>query len=119
MKTLTKKDLFDLLIALEEGLKTSGKIKINSVLHCAIEYAIKTELNSKVLIYDNGGKTIDRFTIFSPNGDVFGMNQDGKEFNLFLGNENEIEKGDHLGKPLKEIPNEILFPVLQRVKFAI
>ena len=119
MDNLTKKDLFDLLIAIEESLKNNGSVKAGCILHYAIEHAIKTELSSKVLIYDNGGKTIDRFTLFSPNGDVFGMNHDGKEFNLYLGNENEIEKGKHLGKPLKEIPDEIIFPVLQRVKFAI
>jgi len=116
---MKKKDLFDVLISIYEIVQTNGVINKNSVIISAVEMALINEITSKVTIYDNGGETIDRYTIFAPNGEVYGMNENGKEFNLYLGTETEITKGSHLGKRLKSIPNEILFPVLQRIKFNI
>jgi hypothetical protein len=116
---MKKKDLVDLLISIEETIKTTGSVKENSVIHHAIEHAIRTLLKAKVIVFDNNGETLDRYTIFAANGAVFGMSQSGKDFNIYIGDDTEIEKGDHLGQRLNEIPDDLLFPVLHRVKFTL
>lgn len=114
-----KKDLIDLLVSIYEIVETNGTINKKSVIISGVEMALKNEIESKVLIYDNGGKTFDRYTIFLSTGEVFGMNTNGKEFNLFLGYENEFTDREHLGKKLESIPNELFFAVLQRIKFEL
>ena len=70
---------------------------------------------SNVIIYDNGGKTFDRYTIFTPDGSVYGMSESGGGFNQYLGDDTEVEKGSHLGKRLKSVPKSIEKAVMQRM----
>lgn len=74
------------------------------------------EILSETIVYDNGGETYDRYTIFTPDGSVFGMSEDAKGFNQFLGDHSEIEEGDHLGKKLKGVPKAIQNAVLERME---
>jgi hypothetical protein len=37
------------------------------------------------LIYDNGGKTLDRYTIVIPDGSVISMSQNGLGINMYIG----------------------------------
>lgn len=74
------------------------------------------EILSETIVYDNGGETYDRYTIFTPDGSVFGMSEDAKGFNQFLGDHSEIEEGDHLGKKLKGVPKAIQYAVLERME---
>lgn len=60
----------------------------------------------KVRIYDNGGETIDRFTVIIDN-DFFAMSERGKDFNQYCGSkEDGYKAGPHLGKKLTSYPNE-------------
>jgi hypothetical protein len=71
----------------------------------------------KVIVYDNGGESFDRYTVFTPDGSVFGMSYTASGFNLYLGNRTEIEKGKHLGKRLPSVPDNIKKAVLDRMYF--
>jgi hypothetical protein len=74
---------------------------------------------SRVVVYDNGGESYDRYTIFTPDGSVYGMSQNPTSpqgFNQYLGDNTEIEMGSHLGKRLKEIPSEIKIAVMERME---
>lgn len=75
----------------------------------------KNEANL-VIIYDNGGKSFDRYTVFTPDGSVYGMSENGIGFNQYIGDSTEIEKGSHLGKKLKSIPKEIKQSISDRMK---
>lgn len=68
-----------------------------------------------VVVYDNGGATFDRYTVFTPDGSVFGMSENAEGFNQYLGECHEIEEGDHLGKELDSIPDGILKAVIDRM----
>jgi hypothetical protein len=37
------------------------------------------------LIYDNGGKTLDRYTVVIPDGSVISMSQNGLGINMYIG----------------------------------
>lgn len=69
----------------------------------------------KVIVYDNGGKSFDRYTIFTPDGSVYGMSENATGFNLYVGDETEIPKGRHLGKRLKSVPDSIKKAVIDRM----
>jgi len=71
-----------------------------------------------VIVYDNGGETFDRYTIFTPDGSVYGMSDNASMpngFNQYLGDDTEVEKGSHLGKRLKSVPKSIEKAVVQRM----
>ena len=68
-----------------------------------------------VIVYDNGGESLDRYTIFTPDGSVYGMSESGGGFNQYLGDNTEVEKGSHLGKRLKSVPKSIEKAVMQRM----
>jgi hypothetical protein len=71
-----------------------------------------------VIVYDNGGETFDRYTIFTPDGSVYGMSDNASMpngFNQYLGDDTEVEKGSHLGKRLKSVPKSIEKAVMQRM----
>lgn len=72
----------------------------------------------KTIVYDNGGDTIDRYTVFTPDGSVFGMSSDARGFNQYVGENDEIEKGEHLGKRLSKVPKEIEWAILDRMNYA-
>lgn len=59
----------------------------------------------KIRIYDNGGKSIDRYTLITPDGDVFGFNDapyHPQGFGQFCGSfGNYLSSYRHLGKPIK------------------
>ena len=69
-----------------------------------------------VVVYDNGGKSFDRYTVFTPDGSVYGMSENASGFNLYIGEEGEISKGSHLGKKLKSVPAGIRDAVKERMK---
>jgi hypothetical protein len=75
----------------------------------------KEEILSKTIVYDNQGETLDRYTIFTPDGSVFGMSENASGFNQYIGDETEIEKGKHLGKKLTSVPKDIQWAVLDRM----
>ena len=75
-----------------------------------------SEFIDKSIVYDNGGESFDRYTIFTPDGSVYGMSENAKGFNQYLGENNEIPKGNHLGKKLKSVPKEIQWAVLERME---
>ena len=68
-----------------------------------------------VVIYDNGGETLDRYTIFIGN-DVYGMSAEGCGFNMYIGDRTEIAEGDHLGIMLDHIPHGIKNAINERLK---
>jgi len=71
-----------------------------------------------VIVYDNGGESFDRYTIFTPDGSVFGMSENAtmpNGFNMYIGEDTEIKKGSHLGKRLKSVPQSIEKAVMNRL----
>lgn len=88
-------------------------LKENSYLS-SNEYAKGGEL-AGVVVYDNGGESFDRYTIFTPDGSVYGMSENASGFNMYIGDDTEIEKGSHLGKKLKSVPEGIKKAVLDRM----
>jgi hypothetical protein len=73
---------------------------------------------SDVVVYDNGGESFDRYTIFTPDGSVFGMSDNAlmpNGFNMYIGDDTEIQKGSHLGKKLKSVPQSIKIAVERRM----
>ena len=76
----------------------------------------KEDIISKTIVFDNNGKTYDRYTVYTPDGSVFGMSEDAKGFNLYIGEKNEIPMGKHLGKKLASVPKDIEWAVLDRMK---
>ena len=74
---------------------------------------VRKEAN--VVIYDNLGETLDRYTIFIGD-DVFGMSAEGCGFNMYIGDRSEIEEGDHLGIMLDHIPRGIKNAINERLK---
>jgi hypothetical protein len=66
-------------------------------------------------VFDNGGETLDRYTIYTPDGSVYGMSEHGLGFDMYIGDVSEIPMGDHLGKRLDEIPAGILDRVTNRI----
>ena len=74
------------------------------------------EFVEKTIVYDNGGKTFDRYTVFTPDGSVYGMSENASGFNQYLGEKNEIPKGSHLGKKLNNVPKEIEWAVIDRME---
>lgn len=76
----------------------------------------EAEILKATVVYDNGGETLDRYTVFTPDSSVFGMSATGDGFNQYIGDDTEIEKGSHLGKRLKTVPKDIKSAVLNRMK---
>ena len=75
----------------------------------------KQEVLSKSIVYDNGGESYDRYTIFTPDGSVYGMSETAEGFNQYVGDSSEIEKGKHLGRKLRSVPKGIQGAVLDRM----
>lgn len=75
----------------------------------------KQEVLSKTIVYDNGGESYDRYTIFTPDGSVYGMSETAEGFNQYIGDSSEVEKGKHLGKKLRSVPKGIQGAVLDRM----
>lgn len=59
----------------------------------------------RVKIYDDGGKTIDHYTLITPDGSVYGFNSapyHPQGFGQYCGDfGNELANYRHLGKPIK------------------
>jgi antirestriction protein len=88
-----------------------------------VEFKVKKFANgggvgdlSKVVVYDNGGESFDRYTVFTPDGAVYGMSENAEGFNQYVGDSTEIKKGSHLGKKLKSVPEGIKKAVLARME---
>ena len=69
----------------------------------------------QTIVYDNEGESFDRYTVFTPDGNVFGMSENALGFNLYLGDQSVVPMGDHLGKRLKRVPKGIQQAVLNRI----
>lgn len=85
-------------------------------------------------VFDNGGKTLDRYTVIDENGDMLGLSETGAGFSEFCGNIYEIlpkrlnsetmayvvSKGQcaHLGKELRfsQLPKELQQHIIERFK---
>lgn len=78
----------------------------------------KEDFLKKSIVYDNGGKSLDRYTVFTPDGSVYAMSETAQGFNQYVGESDEISKGSHLGKRLKSVPKEIEWAVIRRMEFA-
>ena len=74
------------------------------------------EIFKSTVVFDNNGKSYDRYTVFTPDDSVFGMSEDAKGFNLYIGDKSEIPMGKHLGKKLTSVPQGIRMAVLNRMK---
>lgn len=61
-----------------------------------------------VRVYDNGGRTFDRYTVIFPDGDALGIGSTGNVPNGFCMSVEAIE-GEHLGRivPLEAIPERV------------
>lgn len=76
---------------------------------------------AKVIIYDNGGETMDRYTVIIGD-DVFGMSENptsAQGFNQWAGNVGkDIRIGPHLGKAVKmpSVPKEVQKAIKDRMK---
>jgi len=81
-----------------------------------IDGMTEAEIIKATVVYDNGGETLDRYTVFTPDGSVYGMSETGGGFNQYVGDDSEVEKGSHLGKRLKSVPKGIKSAVLDRMK---
>jgi hypothetical protein len=66
-------------------------------------------------VYDNNGETYDRYTVFTPDGAVYGMSEGGEGFNQYIGDYTEVEMGEHLGTKLDSVPESIKTAVLNRM----
>ena len=75
----------------------------------------------KVTIYDNGGKTMDRYTVILGN-QVFGMSENptsAQGFNQWAGQAGtDVKVGAHLGKVVKitSVPKEVQKAIKERMK---
>lgn len=76
----------------------------------------KNQFVEKTIVYDNGGKSLDRYTVFTPDGSVYGMSENASGFNQYIGEKYEIQKGSHLGKKLSSVPKEIEWAVIDRME---
>jgi hypothetical protein len=77
------------------------------------------DLLKKVVVYDNEGESLDRYTVYTPDGAVYGMSSNGLGFNMYLGEFCEVPQGEHLGKKLRSVPSEIRHAVLCRIEMAL
>ncbi len=85
------------------------------------------EAKQKVMVYDNGGKSMDRYTVFITyaTGETiaFGMSDNPMSpngFNQYVGEvPREISPGKHQGKKLSRIPKEIEKAVKVRMKESV
>lgn len=68
-----------------------------------------------VIIYDNAGETLDRYTVFTPDGNVYGMSETGAGFNQWIGTNKDIEQGEHLGALLPNVPQAIAETIKNRI----
>ena len=83
------------------------------------EFADGGEILKKTIVYDNNGDTFDRYTVFTPDGSVYGMSDNPTSpqgFNQYLGDDTEVEKGEHLGRKLKSVPKSIEKAILDRME---
>jgi hypothetical protein len=72
-----------------------------------------------IVVFDNEGESYDRYTIFTPDGSVYGMSDNPMSpngFNQYLGDNTEITMGSHLGKRLKSVPDGIYMSIIARLK---
>jgi len=75
-----------------------------------------SEAKSKIVVYDNGGKTADRYTVFIGD-DVYGMSDNPTSpqgVNSYFGTTDEIKMGKDHGKKLSKIPKELVKAIKQR-----
>jgi len=105
-------DLEDLFRSPYEGMYDYA-INMDTKELYKVKEEIESSLNKKsnIEIYDNGGESIDRYTIFIGNA-VYGMNNaplSPSGFNQYIGTSEEIEHGPHLGKKveLKDLPEDV------------
>ena len=75
---------------------------------------------TKIVVYDNEGKTCDRYTVICDDTDVYGMSHNPKSpqgFNQWCGDRNEFpEDLSHLGKivELESLSEEVRNAIKER-----
>ena len=60
----------------------------------------------KLKIYDDGGETIDRYTMIMPDGEAWGFSENPyhpQGVGQYVGNLSNLRTFSHLGKPVKSI----------------
>ncbi len=60
----------------------------------------------RIKIYDNGGKTVDRYTMIMPDGEAWGFNENPyhpQGFGQYAGSLAGLHTFSHLGKPVKSV----------------
>lgn len=82
-------------------------------------------LFKNVSVYDNGGKSADRYTVVHHDKSddtkhFYGMSEkphDPQGFNQYLGSHHEgYQEGSHLGKKLKEVPKHLHKAIKERIQ---
>ena len=91
----------------KKSYKTGGEVYFNGMS--------KKEILDATVVFDNNGDTLDRYTVFTPDGSVFGMSENASGFNQYIGEDDEVEQGEHLGRKLKSVPKNIQSAVLIRM----
>jgi len=95
-----------MLISKEEVVKETAEEEEKSIVGL-----------ENVIVYDNGGESFDRYTVFIGD-DVYGMSHNPTSpqgFNQWIGDTSEIKQEKHLGEKLDSIPSEIQDAVLTRM----
>ena len=75
----------------------------------ASAYFTANPLRERTVIYDNGGKTKDRYTLVLPNGDAWGFDENPyypTGFGQYAGNLSHLDEYSHIGKRIgrKRLP---------------
>jgi hypothetical protein len=85
-------------------------------------YLYKTNLPSGVVVFDNGGKTMDRYTVFIKK-DIYGMSKNPTSpqgFNQYIGDIFEIEDFkeylNRIGKRIYIVPDKLLLGIKLRIR---
>jgi hypothetical protein len=114
---LSEEDVLNLILKTQPKLsEDKDKMANGGSVSPYIDGMTEKEIMSATVVYDNGGETLDRYTVFTPDGSVYGMSETASGFNQYAGDESEIEKGSHLGKRLKTVPTSIRLAILDRMK---
>jgi len=102
---------------------SSGKVIARyTTQQVAHNHATDLEQLTHVIVYDNGGKTADRYTIITPDGSVYGMSSDPfspQGFSQYVGEKSEFPKGlSHTGKKVDatKLPDKVQQAILERMK---
>jgi len=109
--------------ALVEVLKTADAYQTYKKEHPGTKKTKSDPMFKNVSVYDNGGKTHDRYTVVHHDTDgqkhFYGMSKDPHHpqgFNQYSGSSGDgYEEGPHLGKKLKQVPEHLHKAIKERI----